>query len=107
MLRWSTVVIILKIVVPLKPQYFELCNALRFVTGELASLFSGTLFRSPSCNRDTMGLVEHWCSTIVVVFASAGEVVHSNKILMQQSMYLDGIMASSTFKRTQGEPSLS
>ena len=108
MLRWSTVVIILKIVIPPKPQYFKLCNALRFVTGGLASLFSGTLFRSPSCNRDTMGLVEHWCSTIVVVFASAGEVVHSNKILMQQSMYLDGIIAKgSTFKRSQGEPSLS
>ena len=42
------------------------------------------------------------------MFASAGEVVHSNKILMQQSMYLDGIIAKgSTFKRSQGEPSLS
>ena len=62
----------------------------------------------PSCNLDTLGRVEHCCSTIIVVFASAGEVVHSNKILMQQSMYLDGIMAKgSTFKRSQGEPSLS
>ena len=52
--------------------------------------------------------MEHAVPLIVVVLASAGEVVHSSTILMQQSMYLDGIMAKgSTFKRSQREHSWS
>ena len=48
--------------IPLKLQYFESHDALRFVTGRLASLFSGTVYQSPSYNRDILGLVEHCCS---------------------------------------------
>ena len=47
--------------IPLKLQYFKSLNALRFVTGGLASLFSGTLYQSPSYNRDTLGRLEHCC----------------------------------------------
>ena len=46
-IKYVTVVhsfIILKIVIPLRLQYFELCDVLQFVTGRLASLFSGTLY---------------------------------------------------------------
>ena len=48
--------------IPLKLQYFESLDARRRVTGCLASLFSGTLYQSPSYNRDILGLVEHCCS---------------------------------------------
>ena len=48
--------------IPLRLQYFKSCDALGFVTGGLASLFSGTVYQSLSYNRDILGLVEHWCS---------------------------------------------
>ena len=89
--------IILTSVVPLKPQYFESCDALQFVTGGLASLFSGTLYRRRSCNCDALAEWNTAVPIIVVVLDSAGAMVHSSTILVQQWMYLKAICKSQPF----------